>query len=612
MRDPDDAAAFDAFYRTTRDRLLLQAFALTGDLSASRRAVRDTFVTAWHHWPKVGRLEDPESWARPRAWAHALRRDAARPWHRERHLDDEARATLEALSSLSLEHRKVLLLKHLAAVSMIELAREVGVTLEDAERDLQTATAAFSLARETPSTSVRAHLEQLGEATATTVPWPRHTIIRRAGTARRRTHAAAGVVAAVTALVVTGTLVTDARGVRPTLEREAVTSTTRTPDVAPSVPDRALLSAATLRGVTALGGGSAWEVERTHDNAGGDGRAIPCQGDRYADPDGSDLVVREFRAGERQAYQLVEGSTSEAALRSAYEVAEGWFAACDEPRVQLVDTYDVAGVGDDARMFVFRSWRAPARTLVVGLARTGTLLTATVASRGGVSDASLAPHLTLLRRAVTGLCDLPQAGACGQGRLRATAVGPLPLPSDPALLAELDLPPAGDVSFPWVGSDVTAIKQNAASTRCDETRFTGSVAGARFTRAQTRTFLIPDADLPAEFGLTESVAVLSPGSAARFTAGVRSKLAACTKGDLGTDVTRIASVTQGSTELTAWRVTSEISSSRKVRYAMAILRDGARVAQVGFIAAPDADIASDDFVALARRALERLHRLPTS
>ena len=33
--------SFDAFYRTTRRQLLLQAFALTGDQSAAQRAVRE-------------------------------------------------------------------------------------------------------------------------------------------------------------------------------------------------------------------------------------------------------------------------------------------------------------------------------------------------------------------------------------------------------------------------------------------------------------------------------------------------------------------------------------------------------------------------------------------
>jgi hypothetical protein len=47
MSDPEQ---FDVFYAEARDRLLVQAFALTGDLPASRGAVRDSFIAAWHRW----------------------------------------------------------------------------------------------------------------------------------------------------------------------------------------------------------------------------------------------------------------------------------------------------------------------------------------------------------------------------------------------------------------------------------------------------------------------------------------------------------------------------------------------------------------------------------
>ena len=89
MRAPDD---FDAFYKDARTRLLLQTYALTGDLPASRAAVRDAFIVAWHHWRKVSRLDDPEASVRPQAWAHAQRRHTARVWHRDKSLDPEVSA----------------------------------------------------------------------------------------------------------------------------------------------------------------------------------------------------------------------------------------------------------------------------------------------------------------------------------------------------------------------------------------------------------------------------------------------------------------------------------------------------------------------------------------
>ncbi|MBZ5733233.1 sigma-70 family RNA polymerase sigma factor [Nocardioides sp. TRM66260-LWL] len=613
----DATAVFDAFYRGARDRLLLQTFALTGDLPAARRAVRDTFVAAWHHWDKVGRLDDPESWARPQAWAHAQRRHAARPWHRERQVDDDARATLDALHELPGEQRKVLLLNHLAPVDLPDLAREIGIPQAQAETDLQAATASFALSRGVPSTDVRAHLELLEQAAAP-VRWPRHTIVRRAGTTRRRVHVAAGVGVTVLALAAGGTLVADTDGAQPGLDRALTGVAERGPGRpsspgagttrVPPIPASALLTAGGVGRVSGLGSG--WQVTATRDGAGA--TALPCQRDRFADPSGADLVVRELRAGSRggaaRAYQLVEASASGTALRSAYGVASGWFAGCAEPRVQLLGTYDVSGVGDDARLFVLRDWQR-GRTLSVGVARTGTLLTVTALTRDGTGSAPLGPPTSLLRRAVGGLCDLPAAGACGTGRVRPTARAPLPVGDDPALLTEVDLPPAGRVDEPWVGSEVTSVRQNTAATRCDATRFTGSVGGTRFRQAQTRTFLIPDADLPPEFGLTETVGLLSPGAAATLVDGVRARLASCPDRDLGTEVTRLASTGGGSTELAAWRVTTQISASRSVRYAMAIIRSGPRVAQVGLVSAKDADLTDAAFLALARRAQERLAQL---
>ena len=41
MQGPDE---FDAFYKDARERLLMQTYALTGDLPAARSAVRDAFL----------------------------------------------------------------------------------------------------------------------------------------------------------------------------------------------------------------------------------------------------------------------------------------------------------------------------------------------------------------------------------------------------------------------------------------------------------------------------------------------------------------------------------------------------------------------------------------
>src|SRR3954454_23287521 len=95
--DPVDVGVgpdFDDFYLASRRRLVLSAYALTGDLGAARNAVGDAFVAARHHWRKVGRLPDPEEWVRARAWTIAQRRHVSRLWHREKGIAEEQRAVL--------------------------------------------------------------------------------------------------------------------------------------------------------------------------------------------------------------------------------------------------------------------------------------------------------------------------------------------------------------------------------------------------------------------------------------------------------------------------------------------------------------------------------------
>src|SRR5262245_59271480 len=104
----------------------------------------------------------------------------------------------------------------------------------------------------------------------------------------------------------------------------------------------------------------------------------------------------------------------------------------------------------------------------------------------------------VLARGVDQLCELPAGGACSTGQP--------PLAQAPGMLAEVDLPPAAGVKFPWVGTEPRKALDNAAATRCDSTDF----RSAPMTNNLTRTFLVPEAKLAAEFGLTESVGTLPP------------------------------------------------------------------------------------------------------
>lgn len=612
MRDPEE---FDAFYKDARDRLLVQTFALTGDVRASRSAVRDTFVVAWHHWRKVSRDGDPESWARPHAWQHAHRRHTARRWHKEKGLEPEVAATLEALGRLTHTQRRVLLLTHLATVSLDQMAREVGQTIEDTTRELQTATSQFAMHRDVATTVVPALLRGLF-GTTLDARWPRASIIRRAGATRRRTHTAVGAVAAVAAVAVAGSLVSDPSGVRPTLDREPVAAlpspsapTPTAPQESDVLPTSAMLS---VDQVASLLPGKGWEELKTHDNTHGDGLVMPCQQARYADPRVVDAIVREIKTprGEEPRRSVVastEASRNEMAAGRALQRVTGWFARCQDERSQLLSTSTVDGVGDEAMQIVLRDWADPVSTTVVGVARSGRFVVTTSSSVRTARLETPEAQARLLAAAVDGVCALPGGDACSSGTPELERRDALPVGDPATMLVEVDLPPVSKVDAPWVGTRPEKVKgANAAATRCDQTSFSGTTGGERMRGTSTRTFLIPEAELPVEFGLTETVGRLPEKQARSFVSTIRRKMGSCSDRELGTDVLTAAARASKKEELAVWHVTVEVTENRSVKYFMAVARHRGQLLQLGFIPAPGVQMDRGAFLALAERGLERL------
>jgi DNA-directed RNA polymerase specialized sigma24 family protein len=609
MRDPDE---FDQFYKDVRTRLLLLTYCLTGDLSASRAAVRDAFVVTWHHWRKVSRLEDPEAWTRARACSHAQRRHTAKLWHREKGLDPEVKATLDALGKLPMTQRKVLLLSELSTASLAELSREVGLPRAEAERELQTATAQFALLREVPTTSIRTVFESVREHVEGST-WSRTTIIRRAGAARRRTHTVVGVAASVAALVLTGALVTDAAGVRPTLTGERVEAAGKAghPSAKPA-PEPVDLPAEAMLTADQVGQhipAEDWTVASTDDNTAGDGLVMPCQDERYADPKGPAALVRTFghESAKKPAVTTVQTSQASASTKAAersYDTMLDWFAGCTDDRAQLMDTRSVEGVGDQAMLLSLRLWGEPTSTVVVGVARSGQFTTTTMTRTTRKGDPELAPSAKLLGTAVSDLCSLPEAGSCTMSRPSMTKVAPVPVVVVPAMLAEVDLPPVSGVDSPWVGTEPRQAKDNDAATGCDQADFSGMSDNA------TRTFLIPKAKLPDQFGLTETLGSLPEKKAAAFVTDVRDRLAKCSQKKMGTTVDRVRHVDAKHQDLSVWHVTTEVTDKLTVSFWLGIVRDGTAVAEVGFVPDPKVGMTADAFNALVERALARLDAMP--
>jgi DNA-directed RNA polymerase specialized sigma24 family protein len=625
MRSPE---TFDAYYVETRTRLLHEAYALTGDAPAARAAVRDAFVVTWHHWRKVSQLDDRDAYVRPLALARARRRHTARIWHRDKSLDPATRSTLEALSKLSTRQRELLVLNGLSALSLSDISRAVGLPRADAERELQIASAQFSLHRDALTTDIPRLLHGLASPLQD-IRWPRATVIRRAGAARRRTHTVIGAALATAALVASGSLVatgSDAEATSLSEEKATPAVTVRSPETEgagePIIDESALFSPDQL---SRFGPGLDWTETSTTDNLSGNGLLAPCQRERFADPDGVTALARTWEgsadravrkpAGKRKreasrvestAVQMVEMSRNERQAARGFETASLWFAGCVDPRTQLLSTLDVRRVGDDARVFRLRSWGRVPASISVGTARTGNLVVTTVVRSQGtpVGDKAV---VTGLAAAVNGLCGSDGAGTCA-GRARATTTAPLDVGTPAGLLSVVDLPPVARVRGPWVGTEPERARTNYAATRCDRTTF----QGRGISKAMTRTFLFPETPDASQLGLTQTVGSMAQARASAFVDQIRDRIQQCGRANLGTSVTQLAATSTRTTDLSAWALTIELNDRQSFPFLMAVVRDGTAVSQLGFAPDRTMTMSRTDFVALSRRVLERLERLDSA
>jgi DNA-directed RNA polymerase specialized sigma24 family protein len=600
---------FDSFYLKSRRALIHQTFALTGDLAAADRAVRDAYVSAWHHWRKVKTYDDPRDWVRPRAWAQAQRRHTARLWHRTRDLSAEDRTVLDALHKLTSAERRALLMVRLAGVPAGVAARELNVTQETLEQQAEKAAADYASALDIDPSSVQESLMALGEASSQAV-LPRPGAIRREGQSRRRTHTLVAAAAATFLAIGSGAFAHESADA-PSQAGPAVTpeeaESTRKPSPPPesnlpSADD--LLLASDLEPLEAEG---TWRVVDTHDNTAGEGINYPCQQERFADPEGLATLVRRLKASGRPVstvVQSVEISGSSGEASTTYDTVRSWFAGCTDG-VHLRETYDVAGVGDRAMLFELATWGAPRTAYSVGLVQVGQVVSTTVVRRLGGPTPPAKPVSGLVALTAEALCERAGEPDCTQ-RPRAEGVPPPPSGDTRGVLAAVDLPPLTRVTQPWVGTNPVPAPQNPARTSCDRAEF--RQAGAVSTR--TRTFLVPEANLPDHFGLTETYGTFKTKNAAkRFMSTVRTRIANCEDRDLATSVLAPSLLRQGPLDGSTWRLRTELSESRDVRFDVGFVRRGDTVAQLLFVPTDKADLPPGAFRRLVIRAGQRLGEL---
>jgi RNA polymerase sigma-70 factor, ECF subfamily len=133
-----DAVDMDALYAASYRRLVVQLYALCGDLADAEDAVQEAFVAALRKQRAVAAVANPEAWLRTVAvnrirggWRHlaVVRRYAVKvPAPRAAvEVGPEHVAVVRALDRLDEPQRLVVVLHYLADLGVEEIAAELGI-----------------------------------------------------------------------------------------------------------------------------------------------------------------------------------------------------------------------------------------------------------------------------------------------------------------------------------------------------------------------------------------------------------------------------------------------------------------------------------------------------
>ena len=133
-----EGGSFEEFYTGTVGRLLGQLFPVTGDLHEAEEVVQEAFTRAAFRWSRLRDYDVPEAWVRRVAMnlaanrARSLRRQAAallrlNPPLEVPPVSVEALALAEALRTLPVRQRQVIVLHHLVDLPVEEVARTLAM-----------------------------------------------------------------------------------------------------------------------------------------------------------------------------------------------------------------------------------------------------------------------------------------------------------------------------------------------------------------------------------------------------------------------------------------------------------------------------------------------------
>ena len=375
------------------------------------------------------------------------------------------------------------------------------------------------------------------------------------------------------------------------------------PDDSPSGGDSNVLSdaKALIDGPTAkpLTSSGTWTISGTADGSSAPERSFVCQSQRFADPAGIRTWVRNFRnpTTKDTAVQYVEVSNDSAAADKAYATITSWLSQCSTPQVRLVASYTTEGLGERGVIAVFGQPVGESSNKYRTISVTTSGQTTMVLEHDSSGGTAPKPN-GVLATASAGLKRI-----CAQSGTTCTSTAtakPALLPSsEPAgFMAPIDLPVLPTVDKPWV-SVSTGTRNGTGCEKID-------LKKAKSTKYKSQTYVVPDADVPTEFGLDTMVAEFAtPAAASTFVTGIRKNVDNCKKTTSNATVKSTSTLTFSTVKGEAWRASYDTGGGKVFTYRIGIAVTGKRAVYVLYPVLKSLDITDSAFTEILIRAVER-------
>jgi hypothetical protein len=360
---------------------------------------------------------------------------------------------------------------------------------------------------------------------------------------------------------------------------------------------KVLIDGPTAKPLTSTGN---WAVSSTADGSSAPDKSFVCQSQRFADPAGVRTWVRNFANATTKdtAVQYVEVSNDTTTADKAYTTITGWLGQCSTAQVRLVASYATNGLGERGVIAVFGQPTAGKtskyRTISVTTAGPATMVLEhdTIGTTPPRPDGVLTTASAGLKR----ICA--ETGAnCGSGTPTATP-SLLPGPDASGFMAPIDLPVLLSIDKPWVS--VTAAVRSG--TECEKI----DLKKAKSTKSRAQTYVVPEAQVPTEFGLDATVAEFAtPAAASTFVTGISKNVDTCSKTTSNATVKKTGTLNFSTIKGQTWRAAYDTGGGKIFTYRIGIAAAGKHAVYLLYPVLKGLDITDSAFTEILNRAAQR-------